>query len=192
MDSVRFTEPLLRNFQIKFRHVPENNIVTCIARHGQDKHLLALNNRTDVYISLLGNEILNELPWRQALGKQSVAKLRNNRTAVLRNPFLSNGSKTVTVNKQQYGKMCFLCGPCRGVILKTTWATQAGGVECLHRDPASRQVWDSKIWSQVPRDSDQGKTALARASSIYKRQTRPHVRESAPQKQDRNCPIVIA
>jgi hypothetical protein len=26
---------------------------------------------------------------------------------------------------QQYGKMCFLCGPCRGVILKTTGATQA-------------------------------------------------------------------
>jgi hypothetical protein len=34
-----------------------------------------------------------------------------------------------------------------------------GGVEYLHRDPASRrsdekgsQIWDSKIWSRVPRD----------------------------------------
>jgi hypothetical protein len=33
----------------------------------------------------------------------------------------------------------------------------------------------------------QERPALARASSIYKRQTRPLVRESAPQKQDRNC-----
>jgi hypothetical protein len=33
----------------------------------------------------------------------------------------------------------------------------------------------------VPRDSDPRKTALARASSIYKRHTRPLVREGAPQ-----------
>jgi hypothetical protein len=32
--------------------------------------------------------------------------------------------KYVTANTQQYGKMCFLCGPCLGVILKTTGATQ--------------------------------------------------------------------
>jgi hypothetical protein len=82
----------------------------------------ALNNRTNVYNPLLGNEILNELPRRESLGKQSVAKLRNNRKAVLRNPFLGNGSiKTLPRNKNpNMGKMCFLCGPCRGVILKTT------------------------------------------------------------------------
>jgi hypothetical protein len=34
---------------------------------------------------------------------------------------------------------------------------------------------------------DPRKTAMARASSIYKRQTRPLVREGAPRKQDRNC-----
>jgi hypothetical protein len=34
-------------------------------------------------------------------------------------------------------------------------------------------------------------TWLARASSIYKRQTRPLVREGAPQKQDPNCQTVI-
>jgi hypothetical protein len=74
-----------------------------------------------------------------------------------------------------------------------------GGVEYLHRDPASRsrrrkgksQIWDSKIRSRIPRDSDPRKTALARANSIYKRQTRLLVREGAPQKQDRNCQIVI-
>jgi hypothetical protein len=45
--------------------------------------------------------------------------------------------------------------------------------------------------SRVPRDSDPRKTTLARASSIYKRQTRPLVREGAPQKQHRNCQRVI-
>jgi hypothetical protein len=74
-----------------------------------------------------------------------------------------------------------------------------GGVEYLHRDPASRrklrkgksQIWDSEMWSRVARDSFPRKTALARASSIYKRQTRPHVREGAPQKQDFICLKVI-
>jgi hypothetical protein len=66
-----------------------------------------------------------------------------------------------------------------------------GGVEYLHRDPASRrrwrkgksQIWDNKIWSRVPRDSDHRTTTLARASSIYKRQTRPLVREGTQQKE---------
>jgi hypothetical protein len=43
------------------------------------------------------------------------------------------------------------------------------------------------MWSRVPKDSDPRKTALARASNIYKRQTRPFVREGAPQKQGHNC-----
>jgi hypothetical protein len=42
------------------------------------------------------------------------------------------------------------------------------------------------FWSRVPRDSDPRKTTLARISSIYKRQTRPDVRQGAPQKHDRN------
>jgi hypothetical protein len=62
-----------------------------------------------------------------------------------------------------------------------------GGVEYLHRDPASRkrrrrgksQIWDSKVWLRVQRDSDPRKTILASASSIYKSQTRPLVREDA-------------
>jgi hypothetical protein len=74
-----------------------------------------------------------------------------------------------------------------------------GGVEYLHRDPASHrrrrkgksQNWDSKIWSRDPRDSDLRKTVLARTSSIYKRQTRPLVREGTPRKQDRNCQAII-
>jgi hypothetical protein len=65
-----------------------------------------------------------------------------------------------------------------------------GGVEYLHRDPASRRrrrkgksqnwQWDSKIWPEVPTDWDPRKTALARASSIYNKQIRPLVREGVP------------
>jgi hypothetical protein len=70
-----------------------------------------------------------------------------------------------------------------------------GGVQYLHRGPASRrkrlkrksQIWDSKIRSRVLRDSDPRKTTLARTSSIYKIQIRPLVREGVPQKQDRKC-----
>jgi hypothetical protein len=40
-------------------------------------------------------------------------------------------------------------------------------------------------------DSDPRKTALTRASSIYKGQTRPLVREGAPQEQTRNCQTII-
>jgi hypothetical protein len=65
-----------------------------------------------------------------------------------------------------------------------------GGFEYLHRDPAScrrRRKGKSQIWdSKNPRN-----ITLPRASSIYKRQTRPLVRESAPQKQDRNCQTLI-
>jgi hypothetical protein len=47
------------------------------------------------------------------------------------------------------------------------------GFEYLHRNPASHrrrrkgrcEIWDSKIWPRVPRDSDPRKTTLARASS---------------------------
>jgi hypothetical protein len=97
----------------------------------------------------------------------------------------------------------FSVGPTQGYIRKYIIGCHTspcgGGVEYLHCDPASRrrwqngksQIWDSKIRSWVPRDSDPRKNALARASSIYKRQTRPLVREGAPQKQDCNCQTVI-
>jgi hypothetical protein len=39
---------------------------------------------------------------------------------VLWNPLLA----AATVGLQQLKRGCFLCGPCRGVILKTTGATQ--------------------------------------------------------------------
>jgi hypothetical protein len=59
-----------------------------------------------------------------------------------------------------------------GVVAAIRSSPCGGGIEYLHRDPASRrrrrkgksQIWDSKIWSRVPRDSDPRKTALARAS----------------------------
>jgi hypothetical protein len=74
-----------------------------------------------------------------------------------------------------------------------------GGVEYLHCDPASRrrrrkgksQIWHSKIWSRVARDSDPWKTALARTSRIYKRQTGLSSERVPNKKHDRNCQTVI-
>jgi hypothetical protein len=51
------------------------------------------------------------------------------------------------------------------------------GVEYFHRSHASRRrrrkgkprIWDSKIWSRIPRDSEPKITALARTSSNCKR-----------------------
>jgi hypothetical protein len=59
------------------------------------------------------------------------------------------------------------------------------------RRKGKSQIWDSNIRLRVPRDSDTRMTALVRASSIYKRETRFLVREGAPQKQGRNCQTVI-
>jgi hypothetical protein len=54
-------------------------------------------------------------------------------------------------------------------------------LELRRRRKEKSQIWDSKIWSVGPRDSDLRKTALARASSTYKRQTRSLIREGVPQ-----------
>jgi hypothetical protein len=84
-----------------------------------------------------------------------------------------------------------LRGWCRDVITRSvSWELThpcGSAVEHLHRDPASRrrrwkgksQIWDSH--------SNRRKTKLARASSIYKRQTRLLVREGAPQQCVGNC-----
>jgi hypothetical protein len=74
-----------------------------------------------------------------------------------------------------------------------------GGVEYLHRDSANRKrrrkresrIWDSKICPRVLRDSDPNMTALARPSSNCKLQTRPLVKEGAPNQQTRNCQTII-
>jgi hypothetical protein len=108
------------------------------------------------------------------------------------NALLSNVSVDATIAQQRAS--CFSAVSVRGFIREIGIPKKSylcgGGVEYLHRDPASRrrrrngksQIRDSKIWSRVPRDSDPRKTALARPSSIYKRQTRTLVREGAPQK----------
>jgi hypothetical protein len=77
-------------------------------------------------VRLLGNEILDELPRSHALGKQSVAKLRNNRTEVLSDPFLGNGSiNTLLRTTIRIWEDAFSLWSCRGVILKTNGVTQA-------------------------------------------------------------------
>jgi hypothetical protein len=126
-------------------------------------------------------------------------------------PLLGYGSVVVTwwpqqTIMQQYNsfcKRCFLCDPCRNYIKRTSNYYEifpcGGGVEYLHRDPASRRrrrkgksrIWESKIWSRAQRNSDPRMTALARASSNSKRQTRPLVRQNAPHQQTRNCQTII-
>jgi hypothetical protein len=99
-------------------------------------------------------------------------------------------------------KRCFLCGPCRCYITKMSCGYGGkhpcgGGFE--YRSPASHrrrrkwksQIWDNKIWSRVPSDSDPRKTTLVRSKQHIIWQTRPFVREGDPQKQDRNCQKVM-
>jgi hypothetical protein len=102
-------------------------------------------------------------------------------------------------------RLCLLRDPWRRVIKGQRRLFEVipcgGGVGYVHRSPASRRrqrkgksrIWDSKSWSRVPRDSDPRVTALARASSNCKRQTRSLVRERerAPYQQTRNCLTVI-
>jgi hypothetical protein len=52
------------------------------------------------------------------------------------------------------------------------------------------QIWDSKIWSRVPRISNPRKTRLARTISIYKTDQSSRQR-GLPRKQDRNCQRII-
>jgi hypothetical protein len=81
---------------------------------------------------------------------------------------------------QQWGKWCFLCGSVRRLynatlmIFETVRSPCGGGFEYLHRSPASRRrqrkektrIWDNKIWSRVPRDSDLRMTTLERPPAI--------------------------
>jgi hypothetical protein len=96
------------------------------------------------------------------------------------------------------GERCFLCGPCRGIMTRTV-----GAMSSVTRVEAGSNT--STVILRVVGGDEKGSlkyetvkygresqgTALARASSIYKRQNHPLVRESAPQKQDRNCQRVI-
>jgi hypothetical protein len=80
-----------------------------------------------------------------------------------------NTPKTIRDNR----RWCFPWDSCK-VVLK-------------RRRKGKSQIWGSKIWPRVLRDSDPKMTALARTSSNCKRQARPLVRESAPNQQTRNC-----
>jgi hypothetical protein len=95
--------------------------------------------------------------------------------------FLHNGGVVfVTTDKPKYSTRCSLLGWRKSVLRRCRC-----GIEYLHRSPASRRrqqnrkfrIWDSKIWSRVPRESDPRMNELARASSNCKWQTHPLVRE---------------
>jgi hypothetical protein len=148
---------------------------------------------------------VNEWPL---LGNACDRHARNNRTTRLCNPFLRNGSVNTATTIGYCWKPCFLFGPCRVVIKKGSVennpALCGGGVEYLYSSPASRRrrrkgksgIWDSKIWSRVPRDSDPRMTVPAKASDNCKRHTRPHQREhhtsTNPQLSDSNKNLAVS
>jgi hypothetical protein len=156
----------------------------------------------------------------QRLGERILKHYKNRR------PLLHNGSSycgvTLTVesryprkrivestateerNNINWWERCDIRGRLKGYVrrpgeTKALRNPYGGGLEYLHRDPASRRrrrkgtsrIWGSKIWSRVLRDSDPKMTPLARASCNCKRQTRLLVREGAPNQQTRNCQTIV-
>jgi hypothetical protein len=91
------------------------------------------------------------------------------------------------------GSKLLLCSALQGAV------PVCGRVENLHCEPASRrrrrkvksQIWESKLGPRFLRDSDPKLTALAKASSNSKRQTRPLVREGTPNQQTHKCQTII-
>jgi hypothetical protein len=131
---------------------------------------------------------------------------KNETTLLLGNRFLiskytQSSVSNATAKKNMFSRKrlmynnerCFLFGPCRDVIRRTDGAIIqstpdipcGGGVEYLHRSPASRRrrhkrksrIWENKIWSRVQRNSDPRMNALAHASSNCKYKTHSRVRE---------------
>jgi ribosomal protein S14 len=109
---------------------------------------------------------------------------------------------TETNTRATIEERCFRCGQRRGVILKTIKLIRSiqcgGGFEYLHRSPANRRrrrkgksrIWDSRIWSRVPRDSDPKMIELARTSSNYSRQReRPTSTNSQVSESNKNLVI---
>jgi hypothetical protein len=156
-----------------------------------------------IWVSPIDRIVAYRSAAKQWLCKQRplLGNARNNRTTMLWDPFLSYGfgkhaSTTIGLLLETVFSIRSVQSSCK----EDNWRNPVvypcgGGVEYLHRDPASRrrrwkgksQIWDSKIWSQVPRDLDPRKIAFARTTNTYKRQTRTLVRKGAPQEQDRNC-----
>jgi hypothetical protein len=89
--------------------------------------------------------------------------------------------------------LCFLRGPCLAYIGSSNAVRLRVEAGSNTSTVTLRVVGGDENGSlkceTVPRDTDPRKTALARTGSIYKRQTRPLVREGATQKQDRNWTI---
>jgi hypothetical protein len=103
--------------------------------------------------------------------------------------------RNVSVNNLPRNNMgrCVFCGTCRGVILKTNGATQAGtnpcggGVEYLHRDPASRRrrrKWSLKSETVKYGRKSQGTTTEKDCAGKGQR----HIQKTDPSSRQRGCP----
>jgi hypothetical protein len=150
-------------------------------------------------VTAAGKRSFRNYPYPAARGTNSRIRYIMRRI----DPLPGNDS-VYTFQRTRNNGSCVLCGPRYSSlldiikILTTEEVFSMWFVPRLYntlwrrsRIPGKSQIWESKIWSRVPRDSDSRKTTLAKASSIYKRQTCPLVRGGAPEKQDRNSQRVI-
>jgi hypothetical protein len=118
---------------------------------------------------LLGNGSANAFLWIWLLGKQPVME-RRFRGYETERLFLCRSVPTLYIRKPRY------------LVIWTR-------TEYIHRDPASRrrrqkgksQIWDSKIWSRVPRDWTQERLRW-RGAAAYRKDTPVHSSERAPLK----------
>jgi hypothetical protein len=131
---------------------------------------------------------------RKSIASQRYAKTRSCINKRRGNPLLGSGSvstfpwkqkKTQKNKRSRKGKAwLFIFGSPRSykeLVQFIRWRGRTfpcgGGIEYLHRDPASRrrrrkgksQIWDSNIWSRVPRDSDQRMIALCKGQQHIKK-----------------------
>jgi hypothetical protein len=155
--------------------------LNCIAWHSLVRVISIMMWHVD---PLLANESANTLPWRWILGNQPV----------MGNVSVDTGYGWWTVFSVGPSR-CYIRGNPDGVV-----GIPCGGeVEYLHRSPASRkrrrkgksEIWDSKMWSRSPRDSDPRMTVPASTPSNSKGQACPLVRKSVPHQETRNCLKVI-
>jgi hypothetical protein len=91
-------------------------------------------------------------------------------------------------------ELYLLCGPCRDLITGTVLGNQLG-VEYLHRDPASRRRRQKgSLKFETVKYGTRARERLrwrGPAAYVYKRQTRPLVRDGGPTKTGSNCQRVI-
>jgi hypothetical protein len=114
----------------------------------------------------LWNVARQQVTWQRPSARQYLCKY-----ATVLEPFVVKGPRPTT---EILLEAVFSLWSAPRLYQATDWDPCGGGFEYLHRSPATRrmrrkgesQIWDSKIWSRSPRDSDPRMTALSRPTAI--------------------------